>query len=64
MSFKYFYVCVLVIQSCLTFCNPMICPWNSLGKNTIVDCHSLIQGIFLAQGSNLVSCIAGRFFAV
>ena len=31
----------------------MICPWNSLGKNTGVGCHSLLQGIFPTQGSNL-----------
>ena len=29
------------------------CPWDSLGKNTSVDCLSLLQGIFLTQGSNL-----------
>ena len=29
-----------------------LCPWNSLGKNTGVDCHSLLQGIFLTQGMN------------
>ena len=28
-------------------------PWNSLGKNTGVGCHSLLQGIFPTQGSNL-----------
>ena len=28
-----------------------LCPWNSPGKNTGVDCHSLLQGIFLTQGS-------------
>ena len=27
-------------------------PWNSPGKNTGVNCYSLFQGIFLAQGSN------------
>ena len=26
------------------------------------SCHSLLQGLFLTQGSNLVSCTAGRFF--
>ena len=26
--------------------------WDSLGKNTGVDRHSLLQGIFLTQGSN------------
>ena len=26
--------------------------WNSLGKDTGVGCHFLLQGIFLTQGSN------------
>ena len=30
----------------------LLCPWNSPGKNTGVACHSLLQGIFLTQGSN------------
>ena len=30
-----------------------LCPWDSLGKNTRVGCHALLQGIFLTQGSNL-----------
>ena len=30
----------------------LLCPWNSPGKNTGVDCHSLLQRIFPAQGSN------------
>ena len=29
-----------------------LCPWNSLGKNTGLDSHYLIQGVFLTQGSN------------
>ena len=29
----------------------LLCPWNSPGKNTGVGCHSLLQGIFLTQGS-------------
>ena len=28
-------------------------PWNSLGQNTGVVSHSLLQGIFPTQGSNL-----------
>ena len=28
----------------------LLCPWNSLGKNTGVGCHSLLQGIFPTQG--------------
>ena len=31
----------------------ILCPWNSSGKSTGVCCHSLLQGIFLTQGSNL-----------
>ena len=27
-------------------------PWDSPGKDTGVDCHFLLQGIFLSQGSN------------
>ena len=30
----------------------LLCPWNSPGKNTGVSCHSLLQGIFPAQGLN------------
>ena len=43
----------------------LLCPWDSPGKNTGVDCHSLLQGIFLIQGSNQrvlrLTCI-GRGF--
>ena len=55
-------VCVKAIvgQSCLTLCNlwiavcqALLCLWNSLGKNTRVGSHSLLQRIFLTQGSNL-----------
>ena len=53
--------CAKSLQLCLTLCNPMdcsrpaslLCPWDSLGKNTGVGCHALLQGIFLTQGSNL-----------
>ena len=34
----------------------LLCPWNFLGRNTAVDCHCLLQGIFLTQGSNLRLC--------
>ena len=56
---------VLIAQSCLTLCDPMdcsICPWNSPGKNPGVDCHSLLQGIFLTWGLNLN--LAGGFFSI
>ena len=29
-----------------------LCPWDSLGQNSRVGCHFLLQGIFLTQGSN------------
>ena len=43
---------VLVAQLCPTICNPVVCPWDSPGKNTGVDCHSLCQGIFPTQELN------------
>ena len=49
-------VLCLVTQSYPTLCNPMDCslPGSSVhgdsqGKNTIVGCHTLLQGIFLTQ---------------
>ena len=30
----------------------ILCPWDSPGKNARVDCHFLLQGIFLTQGLN------------
>ena len=47
------------LQSCPTLCNPMDCGLpgssvhgDSLGKNTGVGFHVLLQGIFPTQGSN------------
>ena len=47
------------LQSCLTLCNPLdsSSPGSfvhgvSLGKNTGLGCHALLQGIFPTQGSN------------
>ena len=43
----------------------LLCPWDSPGTNTRVDCHFLLQGIFPTQGSNprLMSlALAGEFF--
>ena len=53
-------VCVCVrAQSCLILDDPMDCglPGSSVlgifpGKNTAMDCHFLLQGIFPTQGSN------------
>ena len=30
----------------------LLCPWDSAGKNTGVNCHFLLQGIILTRGSN------------
>ena len=50
----------LVTQSCPTHCDHMNCspPGSSVqgdspGKNTGVDCHALLQGIFPTHGSNV-----------
>ena len=32
----------------------LLCSWNFSPKNTGVGCHFLLQGIFPAQGSNLL----------
>ena len=51
-------MCAKSLQSRLSLCNPKnysppgSCPRDSPGKNTGVDCHVLLQGIFPAQGSN------------
>ena len=49
---------VLVTQLCSTlslhglWSTRLLCPWNSLGKNTGVGSLSLLQGIFPTKGSN------------
>ena len=55
----YLAVLCLVIQSCVTLCDPMNCSLpvffvhgDSPGKNTGVGCYALLQGIFPTQGSN------------
>ena len=29
-----------------------LCPWNFPGRNTVVSCCFLLQGVFVTQGSN------------
>ena len=57
-----------VLSDCLQPCGleptRLLCPWNSPGENTGLDCHFLLQGIFLTYELN--SCLLplpGRFFA-
>ena len=45
-------VCAKSLQSCPTLVqfyglqlSRLLCPWDSLGKNTGVACHALLQGI-------------------
>ena len=63
-------VCVLLLSHVhlcnLMDCSPprLLCPWNSPGKNTGVDCHSLLQGIFPSQGLNPGLLKSGRFFTI
>ena len=59
------WVC-LVARLGPTLCDPMDCrppgsslQGDSLGKNTGVGCHVLLQGIFLTQGLNLVLLCLG-----
>ena len=33
-----------------TVARPLLCPWDSPGKNLGMGCHTLLQGIFLTQG--------------
>ena len=54
-----FLTCIQISQEAATLCNPMDCslPGSSVlgdspDKNTGVDCHAVLQGIFLTQGSN------------
>ena len=39
----------------------LLCPWNSSGKNTRVDCHSLASQ---PRNQTQVFCITGRFFTI
>ena len=55
MSFD-LYVCALSCFSCVQLCETL---WTvacqaplSIGENTEVDCHALLQGIFPTQGLN------------
>ena len=58
-------VCAKLLQLCPTLCDPIDCslPWDSLGKNTGLGCHFLLQRIFLTQGSKPRSpAVIGGFF--
>ena len=69
-SCLYIFMC-LVTQSCTTLCDCIdYSPPNTSvlgaapGKNTGVDCHALLKGIFQLRDEIQVSHIAGRFFTI
>ena len=76
-GYKFYKNCFILIcsdakllQLCLTLCDPMDCSLPgfsvhgaSLGKNTGMGCHDLLQGIFPIQGLNPhLLCLLGGFF--
>ena len=55
--------CVLLCVTLWTIARRLLSPWGSPGKNTGVDCHLLLPGVFLTQGSNPVSlALAGGLY--
>ena len=61
------YVCVYIcvcsvmsdsLQPYELYPTRLLCPWDSPGKNPGVSCHTLLQGIFLTQGSNPISYVS------
>ena len=51
-----------LLQSCLTLCDlksaRLLCPWDSSGRNTGVDCHFLFQGNLPNPGIESTSLIS------
>ena len=45
--------CVRLTVTLWTVARQALCPWDSPGKNTGVDCHALFQGIFPTQELSL-----------
>ena len=62
MEVRYIVQMVKVIQSCLTLCNVMNCPWNSPGKNIAWVAFHFSRGYSKPRDRIQISCIAGRFF--
>ena len=60
MLYMYIYIYTMgyfteLLQSFLTLCDPvwLLCQQDCLGRNSGMDCLSLLQVIFLTQGLNL-----------
>ena len=45
-----------------TIAHRLLCPWDSPGKNTEMDCHFLLRESSQPRDRNCVFWIAGRFF--
>ena len=58
--------CVQLCETSWTVTRQILCPWDSPGKNTGVNCHALLQGIFPTQRLNPcllhLPALASRFF--
>ena len=54
------HVCAQLLSHVLLFTVPLLCPWDSPGKNTGVGCHALLQEFFPTQGSVSWVCGTGR----
>ena len=52
-SLSFVLVCVWLVVTSVRQPTRFLCPWNSPGKNTGGGNHSLLQGIFPTQESNL-----------
>ena len=63
--FLWWCICVCVSRlvmsdSAIPWTGACQAPWNSLGKNTGVNCHSLLQ----TRNQTQIWCIAGIFFTI
>ena len=59
-----FILCAKLLQSCPTPCDPHslqsarpLSSWDFPGKNPVVSCHALLQGIFQTQGQGSKPCL-------
>ena len=53
MTYYHSFSCVQLFAMLWTVALQLLCPWDSLGKNTGMGCHVLLQGIFPTQGRNM-----------
>ena len=57
--------CLTILQLHGLYSSRLLCPWDFLGKDTEVGCHSHLQGNRIDPGIEPVSpVLAGRFFTV